>query len=119
MRFDRFVRAAAGGLVAALLAGGALAQTHPTPQTMTDVAPLPASERTSAGAVILMDEPVLARKEAMAAAQQRSAVDTTALGAGPARVLRDQRTREQIEFERALDAAMRKQQDQHEQGTPK
>jgi hypothetical protein len=117
MRFDRFVRAAAGGLVAALLAGGALAQTaQPTPQTMTDVAPLPASERTSAGAVILMDEPVLAQKEAMAAAQQRSAVDTTALGAGPSRVLRDQRTREQIEFERALDAAMRKQQ---EQGTPK
>ena len=91
MRYQAFVRAAAGVLVTGLLAtGAAFAQTtQPHPLTMTDTAPLPATERESTGAVILMDQPVLAQRDALAAAQERTAVDTRALGAGPARLLRD------------------------------
>lgn len=88
----------AGGLLAAALVTGLLAtqagaadvaQVKPEPATMTDTAPLPASDRDSVGAVILMDEPVLAQREAMAQAQARSEVDTRTMGAGPAQVLRD------------------------------
>jgi len=116
MRYQAFVRAAAGVLATALFgAGAALAQTTaPEPQVMTDAAPLPATERASSGAVILMDEPVLAQREAMAAAQERSAVDTRALGAGPARILREVQTKEDIELQRALDEALRR-----DQQTPK
>lgn len=94
-----FARAAGGLLAAALVttagllamqAGAAdVAQVQPEPATMTDTAPLPASDRDSVGAVILMDEPVLAQREAMARAQARSEVDTRTMGAGPAQVLRD------------------------------
>jgi methenyltetrahydromethanopterin cyclohydrolase len=89
MKYQAFVRAAAGALAAAALTGAAIAQTQTTPVTMTDTAPAPASDRSSVGAVILMDQPVLAQRDAMQAAQERSAVDTRAMGAGPARVLRD------------------------------
>jgi hypothetical protein len=105
MRYQAFVRAAAGVLSTALLAAGAaVAQTkQPEPATMTDVAPLPATERESLGAVILMDEPVLAQREALQQAQERSGVDTRALGAGPARLLRNNDLKEAIELQRALD----------------
>ena len=93
MKYSAFVRAAAAVLSTALLSSGAvLAQaTQPQPLTMTDTAPLPASERESVGAVILMDEPVLAQREAMQQAAAR-APDTRAMGAGPARVLQKQLT---------------------------
>ncbi len=112
MRYPAFVRAAAVALSAVLVSSGAvLAQTRPQPATMTDVAPLPASERSSNGAVILVDEPVLAQKEAMEKMAAR-APDTRALGAGPARVLQQQqqKSQEDLEFERALERAMRKHQ---------
>lgn len=88
MKYSACVRAAAAVLATALLSSGAvLAQTsQPQPLTMTDTAPLPASERESVGAVILMDDPVLAQREAMQQAAAR-APDTRAMGAGPARVL--------------------------------
>jgi hypothetical protein len=106
MRYQAFVRAAAVVLSIALLSSGAvLAQT--APPTMTDTAPPPATERNSVGAVILMDEPVLAQREAMQQAQERSAVDTRAMGAGPARLMQRVFTQEEIDNQRALDAANR------------
>ena len=87
MRYQAVVRAAAGVLSTALVAGAAIAQAQP--RTMPDTAPLPPGDRSSVGAVILMDQPVLAQREAMLAAKERSAVDPRAMGAGAARVLRD------------------------------
>ena len=116
MRTQDFVRAAAGVLATALFAaGGAYAQQErkPEPVTMTDTAPMPATERSSLGAVIMMDQPVLAQREALAAAQERTSLDTRTMGAGPARVLRDVMTKEQLKRQRALDAA------QQQQVTPK
>lgn len=98
MRTQDFARGTAGVLAAALVTAGALvaqagaadvAQAKPEPITMTDTAPLPAQDRDSVGAVILMEDPVLAQREAMAQAQARSEVDTRTMGAGPAQVLRD------------------------------
>ena len=116
MKYQAFVRTVAGMLATALLGTGAvLAQTmQPQPQVMTDAAPLPAAERASSGAVIMMDQPVLAQREAMLAAQERSPVDTRALGAGPARIIRDVQTRDDLELQRALDEALRR-----DQATPK
>lgn len=111
MKYQDFVRAAAGVLAGALLAGGAIAQTQPI--TMTDTAPTPAQERNSVGAVILMDEPVLAQREALQQAQERSGIDTRTMGAGPKRILRRALSREELEFKKALEAAER------QQGTPK
>lgn len=109
MRYQSFVRAAAGMLATAILgAGAALAQTQPTPPVLTDTAPLPASERGSMGAVIMMDQPVLAQREAMAAAQER-AVDTRLMGAGPNRILRETRAQE-LEMQKVLEEALRQQQ---------
>ena len=111
MRYQAFVRAVAGVLATAVVgAGAALAQTQPQPQVMTDAAPLPPSDRSSLGAVIMMDQPVLAQREAMLAAQERSAVDTRALGAGPARIMREAQTRDELELQRALDEALRRDQ---------
>ncbi|QJW83267.1 hypothetical protein HK414_00360 [Ramlibacter terrae] len=101
MKNPAFVRAAAVVLSTAVLSSAALAQT---PRTMTDTAPLPATERDSHGAVILMDQPVLAQRAAMQAAAERSAVDTRAMGAGPARVLQRVFTQEEINQQRAQEA---------------
>ena len=116
MRYQAFVRAAAGVLATALIGSSAvLAQTsQPQPQVMTDAAPLPATERASSGAVIMMDQPVLAQREAMLAAQERSAVDTRSLGAGPARIVRDAQTSDRLDLQRALEEALRR-----EEATPK
>jgi len=100
MNYPAFVRTAAVVLSTAVLSSAALAQTPPT---MTDTAPLPATERDSHGAVILMDQPVLAQREAMKAAAERSAVDTRAMGAGPARVLQRVFTQEEINQQRAVE----------------
>jgi hypothetical protein len=110
MRYQTFVRAAAGVLATALFGtGAALAQTQPQPQVMTDAAPLPAAERSSSGAVIMMDQPVLAQREAMLAAQERSSVDTRTLGAGPARIMREA-TQDELRMQRALEEALRRDQ---------
>lgn len=103
MKYQAFVRAAAGVLATAILGtGAALAQgSTPTPPTMTDTAPLPAGDRESSGAVILMDQPVLAQRQAMLAWQERSPVDTTALGAGPARTFRRAEAMQQMRKRRA------------------
>ena len=109
MRYQDFVRAAAGVLATALFASaGAYAQTRqPEPVTMTDTAPTPAGDRASVGAVILMDEPVLAQREEMAAMRERTAVDTTSMGAGPTRLMRDVMTREELKRRQAMDAAQK------------
>ena len=86
MRYPTFVRAAALVLPAFFLCGGAIAQSQPQSPTMTDTAPLPATERDSLGAVIMMDSPVLAQREAMLQADAR-APDTRTMGAGPAELL--------------------------------
>ena len=106
MRYQAFVRAAATVLSTALVAGTAFAQA--TPRTMTDTAPLPATDRSSVGAVILMDEPVLAQREAMLQAQERT-VDTRTLGAGPNRIVQRVRSSEEQQFLRALEEAMKRQ----------
>ncbi|HEX2547777.1 MAG TPA: hypothetical protein VHL79_23030 [Ramlibacter sp.] len=110
MNYQNFVRAAAGVLAgAALASGAAFAQgSQPAPITMTDTAPSPASERNSLGAVIMMDQPVLAQREAMLAAQERTAVDTRALGAGPSRILRNAQTPEAQDIQRAFEEAERR-----------
>lgn len=103
MKNKAFVQAAAGVLAAAAMSG-AFGQTQPQPVTMTDTAPAPASERSSMGAVILMDQPVLAQRASMQAIKERSAIDTRAMGAGPARVLREV----QVEQGKATEPAPRK-----------
>jgi len=115
MMTQDFVRAAAGVLAAALFAaGGAYAQEKkPEPATMVDTAPMPPTERSSVGAVILMDQPVLAQREALAAAQERTSFDTRSMGAGPARILRDVMTKEELRRQRAMEAA------EQQQVTPK
>lgn len=116
MRVPDFFRASAGVLAGALFAAaGALAQTPelPEPATMTDTAPIPANDRASMGAVILIDQPVLAQREAMQAVRERADLDTRAMGAGPARVQRRTITIDEIRRQRALDAA------QGTRGTPK
>ena len=112
MRYPAFVRAAALALPAALLFGGAAqaqapAPTQPQPLTMTDTAPSPAQERASVGAVILVDEPVLAQREQMKQLQARAPiVDTTSMGAGPAYIVipkpLTRQERRQMEREKVL-----------------
>ena len=102
MRYQAFVRAAATVLSTALLAGTAFAQS--APRTMTDTAPLPATERSSLGAVILMEQPVLAQREQMLQAQERYNVDTRSMG-GPARVLRNMDAKQSVREQRATDGA--------------
>lgn len=79
----RFAHTAA--LMAALVGGGAaLAQTTaPTPKVVTDVAPLPAEDRSSLGAVVFADSPVLAKREMMENLAA-TGVNTSVMGAGPA-----------------------------------
>ncbi len=78
MKYPYITRIAA--LAAVLGTGGVLAQTQ-TPPVMTDVAPLPAEERSSTGAIVLEDSLVRAQREN---AFQRSAAQTgvTTVGRG-------------------------------------
>jgi methenyltetrahydromethanopterin cyclohydrolase len=107
MRTQDFVRAAAGVLASALFAAGAVyaQEQKPEPTTMVDTAPMPATDRSSLGAVIMMDQPVLAQRQALAAAQERTSFDTRSMGAGPARILRDVMTKEELKRQRAMEAA--------------
>lgn len=98
MKDFSLLKTAAFVLGAAVGAPALLAQTAqttaPAPLVMTDVAPLPASERESLGAIILEDSPVLAQREAFQQlAARREAIllasdpmrDTLRqMGAGPA-----------------------------------
>lgn len=93
MQYPAFVRTAAVVLAAAAATGGALAQTsspptntvNPTPQVMTDVAPLPPQERESIGAIVYEEAPVLAKRAYLERlARESSVVDTRTMGAGPA-----------------------------------
>ena len=104
MRYPAFLRAAALVLPAAFLGNAVLAQTtQPQPATMTDTAPLPASERDSLGAVIMMDQPVLAQREAMQQAAAR-APDTRTMGAGPNRLLNRSLTKDEQALQKQIDS---------------
>jgi hypothetical protein len=105
MKYRILVRAAAGVLAAAALSTTALAQVQGP--TMIDTAPNPAHDRGSLGAVIMMDQPVLAQREMMLQAQERSAVDTRSMGAGPARVLRGVQLRGDMEDQKIIDSLTR------------
>ena len=107
MTVQNFARAAAGVLTGMVLATGAIAQDskQPEPATMTDTAPVPAQNRDSTGAVILIDQPVLAQRKALEQAQQRSP-DTRTLGAGPNRIVEQVRSSEEQQFLRALEEAL-------------
>lgn len=98
MRKQVFLLAAA----AVLTAGAASAQTLSAPRS--DTAPPPAEERNSVGAVVLMDQPVLAQKQAMEQALA-AGPDTRSMGAGPARVIRRVLTREELQIFKAQEAA--------------
>lgn len=91
-------------LLAALCSGAALAQKS-TPLVLTDVAPLPAEERGSLGAVIMTDQPVLAQREMMNNLAA-SRLNTSVMGGPPvpARVLRGKRARDELLIERAREA---------------
>jgi hypothetical protein len=117
MRVQESLRAAAGVLATALFAAAGAHAAEPAklpePATMIDTAPSPANDRASMGAVILIDEPVLAQREAMQAVRERADLDTRAMGAGPARIQRRTITIDEIRQQRATDAA------QGARGTPK
>lgn len=70
MKYPHITRIAA--LAAVLGTGGVLAQTQ-SPPVMTDVAPLPAEERSSTGAIVLENSLVRAQRDN---AFQRSASQT-------------------------------------------
>ena len=102
MKSQAFVRAAAAVLSTALFASGAaFAQAS---QTRTDTAPPPAEDRNSLGAVLMMDEPVLAQRAEMQQMMARSAPDTRSMGAGPARVLQREAAKEELKEQRTIDA---------------
>ena len=108
MKTLAFVRTAVTVVVAAC-SGLAFAQNPaPTPPVMTDTAPLPAQERESHGAIQMADQPVLAKRaylERLAAEQGPTTVDTRSMGAGPARIMRREQTRSDLDAQRAQDAA--------------
>ena len=107
MKTLAFVRTAATVVVAAC-SGMAFAENPaPTPRVMTDTAPLPAQERESHGAILMADEPVLAKRAYLErlASEQASPVDTRSMGAGPARIMRGEQTRSDLQMQRARDAA--------------
>lgn len=85
MRYPNYVRTAAAVTAAVLMT---VAQAQSKTPVLTDTAPLPAEERSSVGAVVLMDQPVLAQRAMIEQQLARSVVDTRMMGAGPARVLR-------------------------------
>jgi hypothetical protein len=82
---SRILASTALALLGALAGGATWAQSAPTSPVLSDIAPLPPEDRSSLGAVVLPDAPVLARRdtgeETMARTQQ---LLTTSMGAGPA-----------------------------------
>lgn len=93
----RFIASTA--LLAAALGGGfaCWAQTAPTPRVLSDMAPLPAEDRSSVGAVVLPDAPVLAQRElATQTVARHQQLMTTMMGAGPAVMVQSDDGRQQI-----------------------
>lgn len=108
MKTLAFVRTAATVIVAACGSIAMAENPAPTPRVMTDTAPLPAQERESHGAIVMADQPVLAKRaylDRLAAEQGGTTVDTRAMGAGPARIMRREQTRSDLQDQRAKDAA--------------
>jgi hypothetical protein len=102
MKYPAFIRSTDLLLAGAACAGAVMAQQGKI--TMKDIEPLPPEDRSSIGAIVLTTEPVLAQKEqASSTAQTRS--PTSMMGAGPAVVERKQRTKAELEAERAKEAA--------------
>lgn len=97
MKYPAMTRVAALLLAGVACAGGALAQQGK--QVMRDTEPLPPEDRSSIGAVVLTDEPVLAQREAMTRlAQERD--PTKMMGAGPAVIMRTEKSKADLEAER-------------------
>lgn len=74
-------------VVLACALGSAFAQTAPlpTPKVLSDAAPLPAEDRSSTGAIVLEEAPVLAKQEMMKETVARNRqMMTTVMGAGSA-----------------------------------
>jgi hypothetical protein len=84
-------------LLVAALAGGGAALAQVAPKVLTDAAPLPAEDRSSTGAVVLMDQPVLAQREAMEQNMANARLQTSAMGAGPAAVIQRMLTPQELE----------------------
>lgn len=99
MKYPYLMQGAA--LAAVLGAGGVLAQTAPT---MTDVAPPPAEDRSSTGAIILENSLVRAQREN---AFQRSAAQTgvTSVGRGVLRATMKAQAQAELAQAREAEAA--------------
>jgi hypothetical protein len=97
-----------GALIAVLAAGGVLAQTdsqaptQPEPAVLTDVAPLPAEDRDSIGAVVLGNSMVRAQREAFRGSY--TATSVSSVGRDAARAARAARTKEELKQQREEDA---------------
>jgi hypothetical protein len=101
MKYPATTRLAAWLLAGMACAGSAFAQSGS--KVLKDTEPLPPEDRSSVGAVILINEPVLAQREQMTRlAQERN--PTSAMGAGPAVILRKEKTKSELESERVREA---------------
>ena len=108
MQYRASRHSAAAALASAMLAGSVFAQV--TAPRVTDTAPAPPEDRSSVGAVVLIDQPVLAQREYLENLARTNAPDTRSLGAGPARVSRKVQLRKELDRQRAADAALQRQQ---------
>jgi hypothetical protein len=88
----KLIQCHAAALTLALVAGAAGAQSltqapkAPEPPVMSDVAPLPPHDRSSVGAVLMREEPVLAKRaylEQLARDGRSEGPDTSVLGGSP------------------------------------
>lgn len=109
MQYQPLLKTAALVLAAGLAAPVALAQnapTAPTPQVMTDAAPLPASDRGSIGAVVLEDSMVIAQREHRMAFQQAAErTGLASIGRNSIRATLREQTRSELAQARAQEAA--------------
>lgn len=109
MQYQPLLKTAALVLAAGLAAPVALAQnapTAPTPQVMTDVAPLPASDRNSIGAVVLEDSMVIAQREQRDALQRAGErTGLASIGRNAIRATLREQTRSELAQARAQEAA--------------
>jgi hypothetical protein len=96
-----------GALAVALAGGSALAQTQsdtpaqPEPAVLTDVAPLPAEDRESVGAVVLGNSMVRAQRDV---AGRYTATSVSSVGRSAERAARTARTKEELKQQREEDA---------------
>jgi hypothetical protein len=101
MKYPAKTRLATLLLAGLACAGSALAQQGSP--VLKDIEPLPPEDRSSIGAIVLTDEPVLARREQMTRlAQERS--PTSMMGAGPAVIQRTEKTKAELEAQRLQEA---------------